>query len=315
MRYTDSVMNLWMNMPRMCAGTTMVIFRQLLSILPINVDIVGRNRGLVLHAVDYIYSSRGGGKIIYGDNKYEISLDLSFSNERVLYYAFANIIRKYKNSDLYTILKQYTHDNTIFIDIGANLGVYSLLAKELGAYTVLFEPEPRHYSFLSRNKSVFDEIYCSALSSFEGEATFFVAKDNNLGGNSLVESNRPWDESGYENEIEVTVERFDKFLSRSSIDPGQIACIKIDVEGNEFETVCGMEEYLEAGYESAIWCEVRGPTSDRNPDSQQKVVEFLSEFDYVPYRMNNKKKELFLPENESLPQVFDLLFLRETRAL
>ncbi len=60
MRYTDSVMNLWMNMPRMCAGTTMVIFRQLLSILPINVDIVGRNRGLVLHAVDYIYSSRGG---------------------------------------------------------------------------------------------------------------------------------------------------------------------------------------------------------------------------------------------------------------
>ncbi len=179
----------------------------------------------------------------------------------------------------------------------------------------MFEPEPRHYSFLSRNKSIFDEVYCSALSNFEGKTVFFVAKDNNLGGNSLVASNNSWDESGYESEIEVAVDRFDNFLSRSSLDPNKVASIKIDVEGNEFETVCGMEKYLEAGYEPIIWCEVRGPTSDRNPNSQRKVIDFLSGFDYMPYRIKNKKKELFAPENEDLPQVFDLLFLRETHAL
>lgn len=307
--------NLWVGRVYLNVGPIMEIFKQLLSVLPINVDIVGRNRELVLRTADRMYSNRGGVKHIYGDNKYAISLDLSFSNERVLYYAFNNIIRKYKKSDLYTVFKQYINDDVIFIDIGANLGIYSLLAKELGAYTVLFEPEPRHYSFLSRNKSVFDEVHCSALSNFEGKTAFFVAKDDNLGGNSLVGSNKSWDESGYENEIEVAVDRFDNFLSRSSIDPGKITCIKIDVEGNEFETVCGMEEYLGAGYKPAIWCEVRGPTSDRNPNSQQKVIDFLSEFDYIPYRVNNKKKELFAPENEDVPQVFGLLFLRETHTL
>ena len=233
----------------------------------------------------------------------------------MLYYAFNNIIRKYKKSDLYAVLKQYIGDDTIFIDIGANLGIYSLLAKELGAYTVLFEPEPRHYSFLSRNKSIFDEVYCSALSNFEGKSMLFVAKDNNLGGNSLVASNNSWEESGYESEIEVAVDRFDNFLSRSSIDLGKVACIKIDVEGNECETVCGMENYLEDGYKPVIWCEVRGPTSDRNPNSQRKVIDFLSEFDYMPYRVKNKKKTPFFPENEDLPQVFDLLFLRKTQVL
>ncbi len=233
----------------------------------------------------------------------------------MLYYAFNNIIRKYKKSDLYAVLKQYIGDDTIFIDIGANLGIYSLLAKELGAYTVLFEPEPRHYSFLSRNKSIFDEVYCSALSNFEGKSMLFVAKDNNLGGNSLVASNNSWEESGYESEIEVAVDRFDNFLSRSSIDLGKVACIKIDVEGNEYETVCGMENYLEDGYKPVIWCEVRGPTSDRNPNSQRKVIDFLSEFDYMPYRVKNKKKTPFFPENEDLPQVFDLLFLRKTQVL
>lgn len=293
----------------------MEIFKRSLSALPINVDIVGHNRDLVLYVVDHLYSNRGGVKQIYGDNNHVINLDLSFSNERVLYYAFNNIIRKYKKSDLYAVLKQYIGDDTIFIDIGANLGIYSLLAKELGAYTVLFEPEPRHYSFLSRNKSIFDEVYCSALSNFEGKSMLFVAKDNNLGGNSLVASNNSWEESGYESEIEVAVDRFDNFLSRSSIDLGKVACIKIDVEGNECETVCGMENYLEDGYKPVIWCEVRGPTSDRNPNSQRKVIDFLSEFDYMPYRVKNKKKTPFFPENEDLPQVFDLLFLRETQVL
>jgi len=293
----------------------MEIFKRSLSALPINVDIVGHNRDLVLYVVDHLYSNRGGVKQIYGDNNHVINLDLSFSNERVLYYAFNNIIRKYKKSDLYAVLKQYIGDDTIFIDIGANLGIYSLLAKELGAYTVLFEPEPRHYSFLSRNKSIFDEVYCSALSNFEGKSMLFVAKDNNLGGNSLVASNNSWEESGYESEIEVAVDRFDNFLSRSSIDLGKVACIKIDVEGNECETVCGMENYLEDGYKPVIWCEVRGPTSDRNPNSQRKVIDFLSEFDYMPYRVKNKKKTPFFPENEDLPQVFDLLFLRKTQVL
>ena len=69
---------------------------------------------------------------------------------------------------------------------------------------------------------MFDEVHCSALSNFEGKTAFLSQKTITSGGNSLVGSNKSWDESGYENEIEVAVDRFDNFLSRSSIDPGKI---------------------------------------------------------------------------------------------
>ena len=38
----------------------MEIFKRSLSAWPINVDIVGHNRDLVLYVVDHLYSNRGG---------------------------------------------------------------------------------------------------------------------------------------------------------------------------------------------------------------------------------------------------------------
>jgi hypothetical protein len=98
-----------------------------------------------------------------------LDVDLSFSNERLLYYTFDNIIRTYLKSDFYRIMKKYIKKDCVFIDIAeTNLGLYSLLAKQLGAYTILFEPEHVVSIFLSRNKTVFDEVYSCALGNFEG---------------------------------------------------------------------------------------------------------------------------------------------------
>lgn len=51
------------------------------------------------------------------------------------------------------------------------------------------------------------------------------------------------------------------------------------------------------------------------PIASKKSLIFFQNLTTYPYRVNNKKKELFAPENKDVPQVFDLLFLRETHTL
>jgi FkbM family methyltransferase len=282
------------------------IIRNILSLLPFDVDIVGFNRNILLKITNLLPRDPPNRKIF--SKKCVLNVNLSFSNERLLYYAFDNIINKYRKSEFYDVIKKFVNSESIFVDIGANLGIYSMLAKELGATTICFEPEPRHYNFLSRNKSIFNDVSLCALSNFEGKTVFNIANDNNLGGSSLTSSNREGN-TGYESQIEVEVCRFDNFILKNKIKSNRITLIKIDVEGNEYETVCGMENFFKSGYKPAIWCEVRGPQSDRNPNNYLKVNKYLSEFGYTSYIVKNKTTELFVPEKSNISQVFDLLFL------
>jgi hypothetical protein len=50
-------------------------------------------------------------------------------------------------------------------------------------------------------------------------------------------------------------------------DDKPIDLLKIDVEGHEAAVVRGASGLLEEGLIKSIWCEVRGPSSDRNPNS------------------------------------------------
>lgn len=179
----------------------------------------------------------------------------------------------------------------------------------MGATAYLFEPEPRHYSFLNRNSHFFGKVYPFALSDYDGESDFFVGKESNLGGSSIVKSSNSWENSGYEKMTKVKVRRFDNLI-KDSYGLDRPAFIKIDVEGNELETLKGMEGYLELGHDSPIWCEVRGPLSDRNPDSYSRVTSYLRKWSYKPYRIVDNKIQLFTPNQKDLPRVFDLLYLK-----
>jgi hypothetical protein len=69
-----------------------------------------------------------------------------------------------------------------FLDIGANTGIYSLLAAIKGDYMQVhsFEPVQRAFKWLAKNKEVnhFQNMHINrvALSDFDGETTFNVQK-------------------------------------------------------------------------------------------------------------------------------------------
>jgi FkbM family methyltransferase len=130
-----------------------------------------------------------------------------------------------------------------FIDVGAHVGYYSLLAaRQVGSEGKVysFEPEPINYSLLVKNvelngyKNV--TTISQAVSSAKGSTTLFVSALDS-GRNSVFHHGLP--ESG---SVEVATTSLDAFLDKHGWP--KIDLIKIDVEGAELNVLAGMTELL-----------------------------------------------------------------------
>lgn len=282
--------------------------RGVLSTLPLRVGITGRTRDAVVWIGDRLTRVRPGHRVETPAGALEI--DPSAAHERLLAYAFANVYRHYARSPLGRLIAEVgaAEPGATFWDIGANLGVYSLIARAHGMKPELFEPEPGHRSFLARNAASLGRLHALALSDASGTADFYVAGSRNLGASSLVMASDGWERSPYDSVVQVEVVRLDELVSSGALSIEGVALIKIDVEGNEGSTVAGMRGALAAGLSAPIWCEVRGPASNRNANSYDHVARQLAEFGYRPWRPGAGSPAPIQP-GEPLPSgVFDVLF-------
>lgn len=280
-----------------------LLLARFLGIVPVGIKITGGKRDAVLLAGDMLYGRFAGtGAARLPGEQNPLDIDMSMPNERLLAYAAKNVVRHYQRSDLYAVMRKYIAPGGVFVDVGANLGIYSILAKtRLASRTVCFEPEPVHAAFLERNRRYFDEVYQVALSDTQGESTFHVAGGRNPGASSLVGKGEV--ASGlYAGEIVVKVDRLDRVMGEHD----RIDMVKIDVEGNEAQTVRGMTRLFDRGVKPPIWCEVRGASSDRNPNSCVEVADILGKHGYRPY--SGREEKPFDVRKASARRVFDLLF-------
>src|ERR1700691_1745652 len=162
-------------------------------------------------------------------------------------------MRGYKNSDLGRFISSTDGKGETFIDVGANLGMYTLIAREHGYRTVTVEPDPMHSAFLKRNEATFGKVLSVAFSDEPGHLPLYYDPGNPgatslFPGPSYVKGDRP-----------VPVETFSAAAARGDFgEPKDIRLVKIDVEGFEANAVRGMTEFLMEGSRPAIWCEVRG---------------------------------------------------------
>jgi FkbM family methyltransferase len=134
-----------------------------------------------------------------------------------------------------------------FLDIGANIGVYSvmLIAKNLVPEIVAFEPDPGNYAHLLANLHVNGLVgkvkaYPIAVGSSAGEVTLMEAGPQNRGESWIVHADQPPEEAPGVATHTVKQIRFDDEFSYS----GKTLVIKMDVEGSEFHALRGMERTL-----------------------------------------------------------------------
>ena len=137
------------------------------------------------------------------------------------------------------LFRKVIRPDMVVVDIGANVGIYTLHALKAGAEVYAFEPTPETFHILRHNVALngFEyspkvHLYNSAASDRE-EMTGFAVVANSCGHNSMFR------ESEDDKIIRVPTVRLDDTLDGVKID-----CFKVDVEGAEMLVLNGMERLL-----------------------------------------------------------------------
>lgn len=131
-----------------------------------------------------------------------------------------------------------------FIDVGANIGLFTNRFARYFRTTLAIEPNPITFALLTANIAIAAapnvRLANCAASSQAGVAQLDVLPRGNLGWSRLME-HAP--SGGGERTIEVPLERIDALLERHKAD-GAVGLIKIDVEGHELNVLRGGEACL-----------------------------------------------------------------------
>jgi len=143
------------------------------------------------------------------------------------------------NSRHLTLLRKYLRGGT-FIDVGANIGLVTLLVADKIGHAILFEPSPLSAKLAQQNlemNTLVYEIVPVALSDEVGTVEF-----EDAGASSVSRT-----VEGFKTSLPtISVPRttFDQFLRERSTPLLPVDAIKIDVEGHENAVLRGMKEFL-----------------------------------------------------------------------
>jgi FkbM family methyltransferase len=133
----------------------------------------------------------------------------------------------------------------VIVDVGANTGVYALIAACLrpDATVYAFEPVQRVFDKLDANRQMngFDiHCVCAALSDRNGTATIYDPGDEHLYSASV--NKNTYGESPKMSLVEVPIVRLDRFIDEHRLP--RVDLLKIDVETHEPEVLRGLGRYL-----------------------------------------------------------------------
>lgn len=273
---------------------------KLLSYIPFTVNVSGRKHDLICAVGRMIQPLPNSFKLEGVDVHV-----LDFPKAHIIGYAGPSFLKNFRSSQLGNYISSNLSKGDLFVDAGANLGGFSFMAKRLGAEVVAIEADPQLASFLSKNQDAFGKVLSLALSDEAGTSTFYIS-DENIGGNSLVMSSKGWESSGYSRECEVKTARLDALGLTTG--GKRIKLLKIDVEGHEEAVVNGCSGLFERNTVDAVWCEVRGAKSDRNPNSYLPVCQELAKYGFKAYTYDGDLHPFDWENAQDVPQFFDLLF-------
>jgi len=150
-------------------------------------------------------------------------------------------------TDEIDFLNSYLVNGDSFLDIGANVGLFSLYAaKRVGkeGLVISFEPSRKTYERLVENCELnkLENIKTAklGLADKEDQLELNISSDGHEAWNTFVKS----DDSKFSSTEMVTVKPLDGFLRENAVDTDKISLIKLDVEGFEINVLKGATALL-----------------------------------------------------------------------
>ena len=169
-----------------------------------------------------------------------------------------------------------------FWDVGANVGLYSLLAAKIvggNGNVAAFEPSPEVFSLLRANTegNKLVRIFPYGVGNTDGEMTFAAQGTGSSSSfiEEVTELNRGNNLGQEIRSVSVTVRKIDTLLEKLS--PPSL--LKIDVEGFELEVLKGAARLL-TEVRPAMVIEVHPPQLEMSGGSDDRLLGILAEYSY-----------------------------------
>lgn len=213
-----------------------------------------------------------------------------------------------------------------FVDVGSNIGYFSLLASTLvGSEGKVFaiEASPTIFKLLNKNIQLngFANIrtFNLAASDSHGSLNLYMAPDENIGHSTTVTSIAKTD--GHKFEAVVPAMPLPNIIGEENLLNARI--IKIDVEGAEVSVIHGISRLLKNFSEQTEWVIELTPDGTKSKDAE--ILQLIDDFrnaGYHLYELGNDyslnsyfsyPKDYTLKSLPKLKEPFDLLASKQIR--
>jgi len=175
--------------------------------------------------------------------------------------------------------------NGVFVDVGAHVGKYTVLAgRLLGTHgqVVAVEPDPSNYAALAANVALnrLDNVHALNVGCWSSDGEMVLNRQvGNLGGHSFID-----DTAG--DAISVPVRTLDYVLSQ--VGTTHVDAMKLDVQRAESEVLMGASSTLEANRRITVFFEESADSKTARSVRMLRalgfVVERLDDVNYVAER-------------------------------
>jgi len=202
-------------------------------------------------------------------------------------------------------LVHFLQQSELFVDVGANLGHYTLLASGIcGSRTIAIEPIPTTYKRLCYNimkNNILDmvDIRNIGVGEKDGELVF-----SNFDNNAI---NYVQENGNNNRSLRVRVQTLNNLLNGKSP-----KVIKIDVEGYELFTLKGANDVLMNPDLEVIIIEINGHCR-RYGNTEEEVFRFIASFGFRPVYYNPFTRKINLLNNYNHDSD-STIFIRDLKA-
>lgn len=187
------------------------------------------------------------------------------------------------------IMKKLINPGDVVIDIGANIGYYTLIfARLVGekGKVFAFEPDPTNFSILQKNIAAnsYNNVVLiqKAVSSRSGKNRLYLCSTN-LGDHRSYDPHNNW------KSIEIDSVSLDDYFKDYK---GKIHFIKMDVQGAEGQVLMGMKNLVKKNKNLTIVSEFWPLGLKVAGVSAEQYFEILMRHGYKYYQIDEKKKLL-----------------------
>lgn len=176
-------------------------------------------------------------------------------------------------------LKNHIRPGSVFVDIGANIGAYTLIASKIigdKGTVFAFEPVNRINNCLLENINLnhFTNVQVEKKALFEKNTTLKlnVSSDINLGMSSMYDHD---EKSGVEELVTAIIG--DEYFSDKKL--SHIELIKIDIEGAELFALKGLKQTL-LNFKPLLMVELNELVLQSAKISKDQIIDFLKDCNY-----------------------------------